>query len=156
MKKYSFQIFADYFQFYLQDDEIGKGDLSNAWSQEAIDRLLALAPYSVGIGTVRNMDVPVTIETHNDKPNININEWDQVHLCSLKIDTGRIVIAGCTDYFPDADRIEIAPGIYEVLVCYKNLDQISADGLEGEDSYHIFLYSGVEREVMTIKKRKIG
>ena len=54
-------------------------------------------------------------------------------------DTGRIVVAGCTDYFPDARRLSVDPGTYDVLVGYKNLESVSEDGLEGNDSYHIFL-----------------
>jgi hypothetical protein len=54
-------------------------------------------------------------------------------------DTGRIFVAGCTDYFPNANRIEVAPGAYDVLVDYCNLESLSEDGLEGDDSYHIVL-----------------
>ncbi|MBN2375205.1 MAG: hypothetical protein JXD22_02300 [Sedimentisphaerales bacterium] len=61
MKQYSFKIFADYHQFYLQDDDQNKGDLSEAWSQEAVDRLLAIAPNVVGIATIRNIDVSVSV-----------------------------------------------------------------------------------------------
>jgi hypothetical protein len=48
-------------------------------------------------------------------------------------------VAGCTDYFPDAKRIDVTPGIYDVLVAYRNLESLSEDGLDGDDSYHIFL-----------------
>ena len=63
MKSFELALFADYFQFYIQD-EAAKGDLSEAWSEEATDRLLAIAPGTIGIGTVRNMEVPIigTIE----------------------------------------------------------------------------------------------
>ena len=60
MKSFELTLFADYFQFYIQD-EPASGDLSAAWTEQATDRLLAIAPGTVGIGTVRNMDVPVTV-----------------------------------------------------------------------------------------------
>ena len=58
--KHEFTLFADYFQFYLQD-EAASGDLSEAWTVDAVDRLLAVSPGVIGIGTVRNMDVPVEV-----------------------------------------------------------------------------------------------
>jgi hypothetical protein len=80
-------------------------------------------------------------------------EWQQVNLCSLRTGTGRLVVAGCTDYFPDAARISVRPGIYQAIVCYRGLDTISADGLRGDDSYHVFLFPGDECEVSVLKKR---
>ena len=45
-------------QFYLQD-ESADADVSDAWTAEAVDRLVAIAPETVGVGTVRNMTVHV-------------------------------------------------------------------------------------------------
>ena len=59
MKK-KLELSADYHQFYLQDEE-ASGDLSDSWSKEAVERLLAIAPGTVGVGTVREDDVPVEI-----------------------------------------------------------------------------------------------
>jgi len=36
-------LFADYFQFYLQD-ESAEGDVSEAWTDEAVARMLAVTP----------------------------------------------------------------------------------------------------------------
>src|SRR5438045_4029156 len=99
---YKYEIFADYHQFYLQDDDQSFGDLSQAWTEEATERLLAVAPHVIGVGTVRNMNVPVTVTVHEAKPKIDEAEWDHITTASLQIDSGRIVVAGCTDYYPDA------------------------------------------------------
>ena len=101
MKSFELVLFADYFQFYIQD-EAAKGDLSQAWNEEATDRLLALAPGTVGIGTVRNMDVPVTVDILTHAPEDDFSAWDHVVEAGLDVASGRIVIAGCTDYVPDA------------------------------------------------------
>lgn len=53
MKKFNYNLFADYYQFYIQDDDETKGNLGDSWSQEAVERLLAIAPGAVGVGTVR-------------------------------------------------------------------------------------------------------
>ena len=103
MRSFELNLFADYFQFYIRD-EAAKGDLSEAWSEEATDRLLAVGPGTVGIGTVRNMDVPVTMEILEHAPEDDFSEWDHVVEAGLDAASGRIAIAGCTDYLPDRSR----------------------------------------------------
>lgn len=132
-------LFADYHQFYIQDDDIEYGDLSDAWTAEATDRLLAVAERVIGVGTVRDADVPVHISIADQLPALVPAEWDRINRATFYCETGRLVLAGCTDYFPDAERIPVAPGTYDVLVGYKNLGTVSEDGLEGDDSYHLFL-----------------
>lgn len=117
MTLFELSLFADYFQFYIQD-EAADGDLSQAWNEEATDRLLAVAPATVGIGTVRNTNVPVTVEICEDEPEDDSAEWDHVVETSLDVESGRIVVAGCSDYFPDAKRIEVVPGSYRVRASY--------------------------------------
>jgi hypothetical protein len=153
MKKESLTLFADYFQFYLQDDDSEVGNLSDAWTTEAVSRKLAIAPGTIGVGTARNMDVPVEIQIHEKEPKIKFDEWDLINQCSIEIKTGRIVVAGCTDYFPDAIRIEVAPDIYQAIICYKGLDSISDDGLDGDDSYLIHLFPDEKIKPRTLKER---
>ena len=135
------RLFADYFQFYIQD-EAAKGDLSQSWDSDATARMLAIAPGTVGVGTVRNMDVPVTLEIHEQEPAPDFDEWDHVVECGMTVSSGRVVIAGCTDYFPDAARIDLANGDYRVRASFGALDRVSEDRLEGEDCYRIQLWPG--------------
>ena len=130
-KRFEFTLLADYFQFYLQDEDV-TGDLSDSWTEEAVNRLLAIAPGTIGVGTARNMIVPVEIEISDVEPNEETDAWDQVNECSLEVQSGRIVVAGCTDYFPDAARIDVAPGFYRARIYYGNLNLLSNDGLEGK------------------------
>ncbi|MBR1230960.1 hypothetical protein [Bradyrhizobium sp. AUGA SZCCT0182] len=152
MKSFELVLFADYFQFYIQD-EAAKGDLSQAWNEEATDRLLALAPGTVGIGTVRNMDVPVTVDFLEHAPEDEFSEWDHVVEAGLDVTSGRIVIAGCTDYFPDAKRVEVPPGVYRVRVSYGALDTLSEDGLSGDDRYRLQLWPAASTAVHILKQR---
>ena len=39
MQTHRFNLFADYFQFYVQDESV-EGDLSDSWTKEAVQRLL--------------------------------------------------------------------------------------------------------------------
>jgi hypothetical protein len=139
MTVHSYTLFADYFQFYLQD-EASEGDLAEAWTDEAVADFLALAPGVVGVGTVRNMDVPVTLEVASTPPSTSFMTWDHVTECDLDVPSGRIVIAGCTDYFPDAARIAVDPGNYRVRIFYGGFETLSEDGLDGKDHYKLVLW----------------
>ncbi|MHC2437519.1 hypothetical protein [Bradyrhizobium sp. USDA 4451] len=152
MKSLELSLFADYFQFYIQD-EPASGDLSAAWTEEATDRMLAIAPGTVGIGTVRNMDVPVTVTLLEQEPDDDSANWDHVVEASLDVASGRVVIAGCTDYFPDAVRIETPPGSYRVRVSYGALDTLSENGLEGDDHYRLQLWPAAPIAVRVLKQR---
>ena len=149
---HTFNLFADYFQFYLQDEAID-GDLSDSWSDEAVARLLAVAPGTVGIGTVRNMEVPVTLEVLASEPPLDIGAYDHIVEGSLSAAGRNLVIAGCTDYFPEAARIQIEPGSYRVRACFSGLEALSEDGLDGEDRYHLQLWPAPLAEVAVIKQR---
>jgi hypothetical protein len=151
-RRFEFRLFADYFQFYLQD-EGAELDLSESWSEEAVGRLLAIAPGTIGIGTVLNMNVPVVVEVAENAPEDDASEWDQINECDLEVSSGRVLIAGCTDYFPDAARIELSPGTYRARVYYGKLNTLSADGLDGQDRYKIVLWSAAPGPLRVIKQR---
>ena len=150
------ELFTDYFQFYIQDEE-APGDLGDDWTEEAVNRLLATTSGIVGVGTVRNMDAPVRVKLFGADPPIDErDDVSQVNECDLEITSGKAVIAGCTDYYPDAQRIELANGIYRVRIYYSNLDTISADGLDGEDSYDLHLWlTNKKQPVKVLKSRGI-
>ena len=120
-EKYEFELFADCHQFYLQDEEAG-GDLSDSWTEQATENLLALAPGTISVGTVRNMDIAVTIEFHDSEPKEDFALWEQINECSIGVPSGKIVVAGCTDYFPDAARISVEPGTYRARVFTATLE----------------------------------
>ena len=136
MSRYELTLFADYYQFYIQDENV-EGNLSDAWTDQAVERLLAVAQGTVGIGTVRNVDVPVTIAVLEGQPAFDADEFDQVVECSIVVEGGAIVVAGCTDFFPDAARIKIPSGPYRVRASFEGLESVSADGLQGNDQYHL-------------------
>ncbi|MEL7196925.1 MAG: hypothetical protein AAGL10_01295 [Pseudomonadota bacterium] len=150
MTKYETSLFADYHQFYIQDDtDVGiDGD---TWDKESSERMLAVSRGVVAIGTARNMDVPVEIHLLDAPPEREFEDWDRVCECPLEVTSGRLVIAGCTDYFPDAMRIELAAGMYRVRVSYGGLDTISADGLDGDDRYRIELWPSTDQAITIVR-----
>lgn len=138
MPTYSLNLFAENFQFYLQDEST-QSDLSHSWTQAAVDNLLALAPGAIGVGTVRDMTVPVTVEVREERP-IESEIWDKINECTIEIPSGKLVVAGSGDYLPDAKRIPVTPGKYNARILYGNLGTVSPDGQDGEDQYKIVLW----------------
>ena len=155
MARREFELFADYFQFYLQDDDVGVGigDLSDAWTQEAVERLLAVAPGVVGLGTARKMTVSVVIEVLDHEPDADFDQWEHVVEGGLELKTGRLVVAGCTDYFPGAARLPVAAGKYRVRMSCRGLTTISANGLDGDDRYRVQLWAVGMLEPPVLRKR---
>ena len=148
-------VFADYFQFYLQDKFVD-GDLYESWGDAAIANLIATGSGTVGIMTARNMDVPVKIIVFDSEPEIDDekNQVDQINECDLALNSGKLVVLGCTDYVPDAYCFSLDNGIYRVRIYYMNLDKLSKDGLDGEDSYLIHLWKVSRKEGSKILKKK--
>ncbi len=140
MKYFQLKLFADYFQFYIQDDDQDVGDLSEVWTDDALSEMLAVTDSAIGVATVRDMDVDVHIRQLDVSPEIDESEFDRVNRTKLLCNTGRLVVAGSSDYFPDATRLEVSKGVYNLVIGYKNLHSVSSDGLEGNDSYHIWLF----------------
>ena len=152
MAVHTFNLFADYFQFYFQD-EGASGIDGDSWSVEATDRMLAIAPGALGVATVRNVDVPVTVEILRSEPAKDIDYWDHVTECSLVVTSGKLVVAGCTDYFPDAARIEITPGTYRARISGGGFDSVTKHWESGEDKYRVQLWPDAEVEPRVLKQR---
>ena len=148
------ELFTDYFQFYIQDEQ-APGDLGEDWTEEAVAMLLATTAGTIGVGTIRNMDAPVSVKLFASEPVVTErSSIGQVNECDLEITSGKAVIAGCTDYFPDAKRVELGNGIYRARIYYGNLDQISADGLDGEDYYEVHLWLTNEKKATRVLKSR--
>ena len=150
---YSLRLFADYYQLYLQDGEDAE-DVPDDWSEQLIEQKIAVSPGVIGISTARNMTVPVQVNLLTSKPdNDDFSNWDHVAEASLEITSSNIIVAGCSDYFPDALHIPVLPGLYRVRVYYGELGSISEDGLRGNDHYRVVIWPEKEYRVPEILKK---
>lgn len=143
-------IFADYFQFVVQD-ETSKDDFSDIWSDEAFQRLLAVGESSICPGTLRNVDVEVEIRVLEQEPSIPLEQFDHVASASLSVPTGVLAVLGCTDYLPDAERIIIAPGSYQVLYLISGVSTVGAHWEPADDRYVLYLWPGPPRQAALLK-----
>jgi hypothetical protein len=72
--------------------------------------------------------------------------------CDLLVESGRIVVAGCTDYVPDAARIDVQPGNHRMRVSYAALGDVSDDGLSGSDHYRVQLWRDTPAGLHVLKQ----
>jgi hypothetical protein len=150
MVRYELQLFADYFQIYLEDESRDRSDLGWLAPQhfeQGVADLFLVDSGKIVIMTVRNMTVPLTIEVTD-----TLNEAHHEKL--FKAADHVLVVMGCTDYYPAAKRIPLEPDIYQCRIYYTGLDTLSQNGLEGDDKYRILLYRGIRVEPNILKRRK--
>lgn len=149
------ELFADYFQFYIQDEN-AEDYFDNDWTDEAIERLLIATDGLIGVGTVRNMMVPVVLKIFDSEPELlTEGSIGQINECDLHVFSGKIILAGCTDDLDKALRVDLTNGIYRARIYYKGLDTLSADGLDGDDSYEIHLWKTDRVQGLQILKRRM-
>ena len=147
-------IFADYHQFYLTsvgNEPDYADDITDATMTE---RIIARDDVLV-IFAARNMDVPVAVELHDSEPALNLSEADHIVDAGLN-SSGTLLIAGCTDYLPDAAQLDAPTGDLKARVLFSGLDTLSEDGLEGEDRYRVQLWPGKADGVRVLKRWEEG
>ena len=114
------RLLADFRQIHLADSA-GKGDLTEAWTAQATDDRVASAKTIIGIGAERDEQVLVTAVPLPAAPRDDAAKFDHVTEASIAVDSGQLVIMGCTDYWPDARRLTLKPGSYRVRASHSGL-----------------------------------
>ncbi len=150
---HKFTLFADYFQFHLLD-EASKDDFSTMWTEDALKRMLAVGQTALCAGTLRNVDVEAEISVLKSEVIIDPSGYDHIVEASLSIPTGKLVVMGCTDFMPDAPRINLQAGNYQVLYAVSGVDTIKTEWEPAEDKYVHHLWPGMPREAKLIKHWK--
>jgi hypothetical protein len=135
-------------------DDGADDDTSEIWTEKALDLKLALAENTIAVGTFRNVDVKFEIEIHESEPVVNLDDWDHASKGYFKVKSGNCAVFGCTDYLPDAARIEIPIGNYSVLSLAKGLDSITTEWDDADDFYKIVLWPSPQKEHEGIKRDK--
>ncbi len=136
--------------FSFSKEEVS--DQPDDWGKQLVTNMIAVAPGIIGIGTARNMTVPVHVDLLDRHPDDDFDSWDHVTEASLDVPSGQMVIAGCSDYFPEATRVWVTPGSYRVRIYSRGLGSISENGLEGDDQYHMVIWSEEHSSPKILKK----
>lgn len=148
-------IFADYFQFLVMDME-SADDFSSLWNDEAVERMIAVGHSTVSLGTLRNVDVQVEIHVVVDLPDLPLGEYDHIAEGSFEAPTGVLAVMGCTDFLPDAYRIDIRPGDYQFLYLVRGVGSITDEWSPAGDLYILYIAPGEKRVPKLLKNWKTG
>ncbi len=151
MTTHKFTLFADYFQIYLMDDS-ANDDISEIWTEKALNLKLAIANNTLAIGTFRNVDVNLEVEIIKNEPQLDITEWDHITKGYFTSPLGKCAVFGCTDYLPDAKRITFPKGNYAVYSMANGLDTITDEWEDADDYYKIIMWPSSTQEYKSIKQ----
>ena len=149
MQRVEFQLFADYFQFYVMDEQASP-PIPEDWTDEDVASRVQVAPYLIIVCPVRNMTVPVVVEVHEAEPALSLVGWDHVVACSIDLPYGQILVDECTG--PPAARLRVEPGHYQARVLFGGLGTLRENDLEGDDHYEVMLWQGEPRDLQVLKQ----
>lgn len=134
------QIFADYFQVYLADPKVDD-DWSDAWKAPSAltDRFIACERI-LGFATERNTTVPLRVVSHDAAPDLTdqIGRADHAVKAGLFTMDRRLIVAGCSDYWPEAYSIAVLPGFHGAA--FLSFGLASVNGLQGNDRYELHIW----------------
>lgn len=147
--KRTYTIFADYHQFYLWDKKV-EPDAPADYTDEDIQNRIKAAPNVVVIQPERNMEVPVEVEIFEGAPSLELALWDHIAEASLELPSGILEIHECTG--GPIDEIQFPPGSYRVRACFGKLDELSEDGLDGNDHYRLEIWPEPFAPVKVLKQ----
>ncbi|WP_419896501.1 hypothetical protein [Roseomonas sp. USHLN139] len=143
-------IFADYFQFLLQDAALRERP-APPWDEATLADGVVAMPGLLAFATARNMQVPVAAELLPAEPALDLGGVDHAVEASLE-SRGMLILAGGTDYLPTAARLPVPAGPLRVRLLCRGLDRLSEDGLAGEDSYRLLLWPAALAGVAVLKR----
>jgi hypothetical protein len=141
----TFTVFADYNQFFLLDDEL-QPSYPESVSQSALDDRCLVEPSVLAVYTALPREVSVEVCVYRSVPEIDRGIWGHVVQGALAVPSGRLVLAGCTDYLPDCSRIQVPQGMLEFLLCGRGFDA------HAEEAYLVALWPGHFRSIEVIKR----
>lgn len=151
-------VFADNFQFHLQDKR-SECDYPESWNEEIMNGLFVAGSNVIGIGTVRDLDVEVTLQImptpmdEKDKDKLpELEDWDHAVQCTLDVPSGELLIAGPTEDIEQAAKLTVEPGRYGVRIFWGNLENVDEIGFEGDDVYKIVMWPDTDLETRILKR----
>ncbi len=108
------------------------------------DRFI-VRPRILGFCTERNSTVPLRVVSHESAPELSgqVIRADHAVRAGLSTATRRLIVAGCTEYWPNAFSLEVRPGLYGAA--FFSFELASVRGLEGNDRYELHIWPVTEK-----------
>ena len=146
-------IFADYFQFIVQDEN-STDDFATLWNDDAVAMLVAAGETALCFGTLRNVDVAVEVHVVDGPPEIQLENFDHAVEGAFASPTGTIAVMGCTDFFLHASRLEVQPGSYRFIYLVSGARTIQTEGEPADDLYALYIWPAEPRALRLMKQWK--
>lgn len=112
----SFEVFADYHQFYVQDGVVNP-PAPEDWTDADVAHRAKAATNLVVVCPVRNMTVPVQVELHDVAPELQDKAADHLVERSLALPSGYLQVHECTG--GAVLNWELEPGSMKLLFCIR-------------------------------------
>jgi hypothetical protein len=93
IRKLDFEIYADYNQFYLEDEN-SPHETGDIWTKETIEQMIAVREKLIAVGTARYREVPVTIEFHDSEPVLEPETYSRLNQSSLEVPSNKLILSG--------------------------------------------------------------
>jgi hypothetical protein len=102
-------------------------------------------PAHIGFCTERNSTVPLHVVSHDCVPELSsqIARADHAVRAGLSTTGRRLIVAGCTDYWPATFSLDVEPGLYGAA--FFSFELASVRGLEGDDRYELHIWPVTEK-----------
>jgi hypothetical protein len=141
------QIYADYYQFYVQDME-STCDTSVIWDDPASTEQGAVVGEGlVAVSTKRYETVPVRVEWYPSDPGFDWEGIDRVNECGIEVRT-RLGVGMPISLRPLHHIEFVEPGIYDVRLMAWGLDTVVSDW-DGGDHYIVQLWPAATLRPLT-------
>ena len=138
---HKFQVFANYYQFYLMDASVEPNIPEEVTEQDMLRRLRS-APHIVVFHTESAACVPVDVAFVSE-PTEAEGAWEHQAEFSLSLPSGTAALCGCTDFVPECPRIIAAPGSYSGHAYF-------AGSASGEERYCLVLWPATAQQIIPL------
>jgi hypothetical protein len=153
MQAFTFHLLAAYFQVTFRDAAAGHLVEDIEWTAEQVHTLNYTSEHTLVLATVRDQIVPVSVILYQEKPSLDLEQYDHVVECSLTMLSDTAVLYTLMDTLQDYRRIPLAAGLYGVWLGYQKLSSLDELGLEGVDCYTIMVWPETTRLSKRILKQ---
>jgi len=137
-------IAAGYHQLHLFDDGACPPYPENI-SDDDLSSRLKCTPCMLSIYTAFEGDVHLQVEVVATPKPIDESQWLHIAEGSLRLPSGRLVVASPESHLPDCDRLPVPAGTYQTRVAGRWFES------EAIEEYLVTLWPGPERAVAVIK-----
>ncbi|MFD3873268.1 hypothetical protein [Streptomyces sp. NPDC058623] len=115
-------------------DEEAEGDFGDAWTDQAVQDGLCVTDGGLAVGTAVNVTVAVSVHILGERPADDREDFDHVVEAGLHLASGRLVVMGCSEYFPDSARFDMPADWVRVRASRRNLAAAVHADIDSYDS----------------------